>query len=584
MTSEVPQKKKRRSEKEDEELDLLAIGTAVGSILLYSIVKGELQRKLSGGHNGKVNCVRWHQENDRLYSCSDDKHIVEWSVSTGKVKCKWKAEKGSISYLCLSPDGQMLLSAGRGITLWNLETKEVYRKFTGHATAVSSLAFATVRPPNDSQPSDEITGLYFLSGAVHDRLLNVWQVRSDRKDKNAVLSFVLTDAPVYVDLATSGDREDPVKLAVVCQDGQLHLFEHILNGYCKKPLLPTCTLQIATSGKGNEVRPVPILAAVFCSGSQSVLIAYNTLLHPVIERVTLNTNESQICLVRDTEMTVSLSMETAVTKVKTPVVARDVKVLVPGIPGHNATMKSTLMQSRKTEAKRKDSANEFTIEERLSAMDIDAMEVKHKGGFPQADNFAVLLVQGLESNDASILNKVLQIKKDALVKTTIARLPVTAVVPLLHEITRRLQSHPYRALLMVRWLKAVFTQHASFLSTLPDLVPQLGMLHQMMESRVKTLQKLSRLHGKLYLLSAQVAASKRAQDASTVIQSPKLVYAEASSEDENSEHELMEDQESDENWENEIEESVDDPKMHIDKEVSEDSGEDLHTESESEKE
>lgn len=568
----------------DEELDLLAIGTAVGSILLYSIVKGELQRKLSDGHNGKVNCVRWHQENDCLYSCSDDKHIVEWSVPTGKVKCKWKAEKGSISYLCLSPDGKMLLSAGCGITLWNLETKEVYRKFTGHATAVSSLTFVTIRPPNDSQPSDGITGLYFLSGAVHDRLLNVWQVRSDKKDKNAVLSFILADEPVYVDLATSGDREDPVMLAVVCRDGQMHLFEHILNGYCKKPLMPTCTLQIATSGKGNDVRPVPILAATFCSDSRSVLIAYNTLLHPIIERVTLNTSEAHICLVRDTQMTVSISTETAVTKVKTPIVTAEVKVLVPGIPGHVASMKPRLMESRKTEAKRKGTEVESSIEERLSAMDIDALKVKHKGGLPQADSFAVLLVQGLESNDSSILNKVLQIKKDALIKTTIARLPVTAVVPLLHEITRRLQGHPYGALLMVRWLKTVFTQHASFLSTLPDLVPQLGVLYQLMESRVKTLQKLSRLHGKLYLLSAQVAASQRVQDASTVNQTAKLVYAEESSEGENSEDELMEDHESDENWEEEKEERADDPKMNIDKEVSDDSGEDLHTENESEEE
>lgn len=36
--------------------------------------------------------------------------------------------------------------------------------------------FTTIRPPNESQPFDGITGLYFLSGAVHDRLLNVWYV------------------------------------------------------------------------------------------------------------------------------------------------------------------------------------------------------------------------------------------------------------------------------------------------------------------------------------------------------------------------------------------------------------------------
>uniref|UniRef100_A0A4W3GZM4 WD repeat domain 43 n=1 Tax=Callorhinchus milii TaxID=7868 RepID=A0A4W3GZM4_CALMI len=585
-----PQKKKRRSENvhSSPELDLLAIGTAVGSILLYSTVKGELQNKLDGGHVSKVNCIQWHQENGHLYSCSDDGHIAEWNARTGKVKCKWKAEKGSVSCLCISPDGKMLLSAGRGIKLWDLETKEVYKKFTGHSTAVTSLTFAAIRPANDSPPFDGITGLYFLSGAAHDRILNVWQVRSDGKDKNAVLSFTLTDEPIYVDLSTSEDREDPMKLAVVCRDGQMHLFEHILNGFCKKPLLPTCTVQVATSGKGTDTRPVPILGAAFCSDRQSLLIAYNTVLHPILEKVTLNTTEPHICLVRDVQTLVVLRTESAVTKVKTPIVKSGVKVLVPGTPGHNAAIKSVPMESKKIEAKRKKGAdNELSIEERLCTMDIETMKVKNKPGVPQADSFAVLLVQGLESNDANILNKVLQTKKDFVIKNTIARLPISSVIPLVQEITRRLQGHPFNAILMVKWLKTVFTHHASYLSTLPDLVPQLGVLYQLVESRVKTLQKLSRLHGKLYLLVTQVAASETMRNVKDMNQTAKLVYEEESSEEENSEDELMPEQKSDENWEEdeeEVKEKANDSKMHVDKETDEDSEEDLHTENESEEE
>lgn len=525
-----------------------------------------------------------------MYSCSDDGHIAEWNARTGKVKCKWKAEKDSVSCLCISPDGKMLLSAGRGIKLWDLETKEVYKKFTGHSTAVTSLMFATIRPANDSQPFDGITGLYFLSGAAHDRLLNVWQVRSDGKDKNAVLSFTLTDEPIYVDLSTSEDREDPVKLAVVCRDGQMHLFEHILNGFCKKPLLPTCTVQIATSGKGIDARPVPILGATFCSDRHSLLIAYNTVLHPILERVTLYTTEPHICLVRDIQIAVALKTEMAVTKVKTPIVKSGVKVLVPGIPGHNAAIKSVPIQSKKIEAKRRKGAdNELSIEERLCTMDIETMKVKSKPGVPQADSFAVLLVQGLESNDSDILNKVLQTKKDFVIKNTIARLPIPAVIPLLQEITRRLQGHPISAVLMVKWLKTIFILHASYLSTLPDLVPQLGVLYQLMESRVKTLQKLSRLHGKLYLLVTQVAASDTMRNVKDVSQTAKLVYEEESSEEENSEDEFMPEPESDENWEEEEEmedkeEKADGSQMQVDKGINEDSEEDLHTENESEEE
>lgn len=135
--------------------------------------------------------------------------------------------------LCVSPDGKLLLSAGQIIKMWDLDTKEVYRvslyvfifngcdtsrllksrcclpvqafeylvecvhietmkvhqpvkrcsdfgseltqyhlllqKFTGHSTAVTTLRFATTRPPDSNS-------LYFLSGAAHDRLLSVWCV------------------------------------------------------------------------------------------------------------------------------------------------------------------------------------------------------------------------------------------------------------------------------------------------------------------------------------------------------------------------------------------------------------------------
>lgn len=181
---------------------------------------------------------------------------------------KWKADRGPVTSLCVSPDGKLLLSAGQTIKMWDLDTKEVYRvslhiwdgvtwyeeimsdrallsdaclrhnvtpplqKFTGHSTAVTTLCFATTRPPDSN-------GLYFLSGAAHDRLLSVWwvlarlspliyssatlgrlspfyklaspphrQVREDGKDKNSVVSFALTDEPQHIDLIASKSREE----------------------------------------------------------------------------------------------------------------------------------------------------------------------------------------------------------------------------------------------------------------------------------------------------------------------------------------------------------------------------------------
>ncbi|XP_059799653.1 WD repeat-containing protein 43 [Balaenoptera ricei] len=570
QAKEGPQRKKRKSEAigTSNQVDLLALGTAVGSILLYSTVKGELHSKLiSGGHDNKVNCIQWHQDNGCLYSCSDDKHIVEWNTQTCKVKCKWKGDNSSVSSLCISPDGKMLLSAGRTIKLWVLETKEVYRHFTGHATPVSSLMFTTIRPPNESQPFDGITGLYFLSGAVHDRLLNVWQVRSENKEKNAVMSFTVTDEPVYIDLTLSENKEEPVKLAVVCRDGQVHLFEHILNGYCKKPLTSNCTIQIATPGKGKKStpKPIPILAAGFCSDKMSLLLVYGSWFQPTIERVALNSKEPHMCLVRDISICWAPKVETAVTKVRTPMMNSEAKVLVPGIPGHHAAIKPAPPQTEEIESKRKLGENEVSIEERLGALDIDTK--KEKDNLPQTNSFPVLLTQGLESNDFEMLNKVLQTKNLNLIKRTVLRMPLHAVIPLLQELTKRLQGHPNSAVLMVQWLKCVLTIHASYLSTLPDLVPQLGTLYQLMESRVKTFQKLSHLHGKLILLITQVTASEKTKEPTCPAQKAKLVYEEESSEEESDDE--IADKDSDDNWDEDEEEKGSEKDEDVDEEEEE---------------
>ncbi|XP_044146587.1 LOW QUALITY PROTEIN: WD repeat-containing protein 43 [Bufo gargarizans] len=548
---EAHQKKRRKSEAvdKDEQYDLLTIGTATGTILLYSIVKGELQSKLVGGHDRKVTCIRWHQDNGFLYSCSEDKHIVEWNTQTFKVKCKWKGDNSSVSSLCISPDGKMLLSAGRTIKLWDLETKEVTRQFTGHSSAVTSLMFIPVRAPADAQTAPDTSGLYFLSGSVHDRLISVWQVRTEKKEKSAVLSFTLTESPVSVDLVPSDSKEEPLKLAVVCRDGQLHLFEHILNGTHKKPVVPTCTVQIAMSGsdEASTPKPLPIQSAGFCPDKQTVVLYYGSTMQPAIERVVLKTDEPHLCLIRDVQKTLTLRKEMAVTKVKTPIVkAADTKVLVPGIPGHSSAVAAVSSKSERRDWKRKPGDKEVSIEDRLGAMDIDLPKVPTKSGLPQTDNFSVLLVQGLESNDFNILNKVFQTKNESQIKKTVARIPVYSVIPLVHELTKRLQGHPNSAVLMVRWIKAVLVHHASYLSTLPDLVPQLGSLYQLMETRVKTLQKMSRLNGKLYLLITQLAASEISQRIKTN-QEAKMVYEEESSEDESGGEEHNTD--SDDNWE-----------------------------------
>ncbi len=91
QTKGSPKKKrKRRSETSAEELvsqlELLALGTLNGNILLYSVVKSDLYSQLINGHEDRVNDICWLTSNDSIFSCSNDKYVIEWSISTNKIK------------------------------------------------------------------------------------------------------------------------------------------------------------------------------------------------------------------------------------------------------------------------------------------------------------------------------------------------------------------------------------------------------------------------------------------------------------------------------------------------------------------
>jgi U3 small nucleolar RNA-associated protein 5 len=83
-------KKKRKSNGEDivgvAGSDIIALGTASGNILLYSLNRAELVHQLKGGHTGKIRSLCWNSDGSSLFSASAEKKIVEWNPSEGVIK------------------------------------------------------------------------------------------------------------------------------------------------------------------------------------------------------------------------------------------------------------------------------------------------------------------------------------------------------------------------------------------------------------------------------------------------------------------------------------------------------------------
>ncbi|XP_077990274.1 WD repeat-containing protein 43-like [Glandiceps talaboti] len=549
-------KKKRKSSSKGDGVDvaaggetvnLIAFGTSVGSILLYSLVKGDLQSQMDGGHDDTVNCLCWHSEDDTLYSCSDDCYIVEWSITTGTVKCKWKGDKHAVHSICLCPGGRNLLSAGRKIKLWDLEKKEVLKRYTGHASPISQLSYVPLlqaqsrRPSGDDQFID-VEGLYFLSSAIHDRVLNAWQVRSEAKDKHSVAAFSLIEEPVNYDVSRPSDSDQTTFIAVVTRSGQVQIFDPVLNGKTKKPIKPRCSIQVATQGnKEITPKPIPILCAQFCSKSPgNILIAYGTLLKPVFEEVYYLQGEPEICLIREDSAILHVKQNTSVNKVKTPLTSDEVKVvhLHHSTPvGPSQTNDDARPDQKK---KRKTHAAEVSMEDRLNAISIASHNFQQRATqVPQTDSLVLLLTQGLQSQDKEIIERVLNYSNETLIRNTVSRLPVQMVLPLAEQLTVRINKSAERGTIILRWVKALFTIHTSYLSTFPEIIQKLSVLYQMMDQRIQTYSKLSRLQGKVSLMMSQITSQAEEAVSKTLNTKPLMVYQEDSSDEQEEIEELM---------------------------------------------
>ncbi len=105
--------------------------------------------------------------------------------------------------------------------------------------------------------------------------------------------------------------------------------------------------------------------------------------------------EQKILLKRDDPFKTRVGLQTQTTKIETPQVGREIKIFVPGNMAPASKRKSV-------------EPGQMTLEERLNVLGIESTNGDSANGdlgqIPKTDNLLVLLVQGLQSNDAKMLN------------------------------------------------------------------------------------------------------------------------------------------------------------------------------------
>lgn len=289
------------------------------------------------------------------------------------------------------------------------------------------------------------------------------------------------------DLRISQSNEN-VEVAAVSVEGACHLFTLKLTNEIAEPSTAFSTLQYVTEAT-NESTPTP-LTIISAHLSTTLTLAHTSPLCPRFEVLDFNQSDRNVCLIREAPASGLLLTQQPV---KTSQVT-DSKVTILG-PG-NMTV-DTLPALKSTNQ----------IEEDVPLSDrLEPVSKPKSSGTPSSESLTQLLTQAVASGDGKLLEEVLRVHKEKVVRATIRKLPVTVVLPFLRNLIEMLQKQPGRGLELSLWIRTILTTHTAYLMTLPQLVRSFSGLYQLLDARAGTFSRLSRLQGKLDLMLTQAAA------------------------------------------------------------------------------
>ncbi|KAG2184959.1 hypothetical protein INT43_000872 [Umbelopsis isabellina] len=532
-------KKKRKTSSNSQKV--LALGLQNGSIAIYSPAHGRVIKTLSGSHTLPVNDFVFNKAGTVGYSVSEDHHIVEWDIEDGRELSKWKADSKSVNKLNLNHSETKLATAGHTINIWDLATKKISKKFTGHASTITRVVFG---------PHDDIC----VSIAENDRYVNVWDCSNQSEDSSNITALTMDTDIVHVDISPANNT-----VLALSDDGLVGIWQNASSptsasaassGPKSKRKIRSSTRQPDTTIKvvssEDESTTIPILLTAFMSGSDKdfVIIARGSTLKPSFE--TVRFIDSSEALIQDILLTRQSVNGYLVDK--SSLAANNLKTTQKKYDESSVTVlgNTDFSISNPSMAQDEDSEdgdeNEQSIEQKLSVLAVDESaegaddkdvqnrkQKKHQP--PPASSLQQMLVQALHSNDTQLLEACLTHSNPEIIRNTVRRLPTAWVIPFLQQIVDKFQERPNRGKVLLEWIKAILLIHTAYLMTVPDLVGKLSNFYMALDARLGVFQKLLGLHGRLDLVMSQIdMRSHYAQEDTT--NEPINVYVEEDDEDE----------------------------------------------------
>ncbi|OAL39264.1 hypothetical protein AYO20_01582 [Fonsecaea nubica] len=128
---------------------------------------------------------------------------------------------------------------------------------------------------------------------------------------------------------------------------------------------------------------------------------------------------------------------------------------------------------------------------------------------PSGMSLSTVLTQSLRTNDTSLLEACLHTLDMSIVKSTIQRLDSTLAGVLLSKLAERLASRPGRYGHLITWVQWTCICHGGAIASQPGVAAKVRTLYEVLNARMKTLDDLLLLKGKLDMLDAQLDYRKQ---------------------------------------------------------------------------
>ncbi|ETO17126.1 WD-40 repeat protein, partial [Reticulomyxa filosa] len=168
------------------------------------------------GHSDKVFSVQFSPDGNRIASCSSDKTIRVWDVSSGKqIQCL-EGHSSSVTSVQFSSNGDKVVSGAKDntIRLWDVSSGKQIQLLEGHSSIVTSVQFS----PDGNR----------IVSSSHDKTIRLWDVLLGKQIQSLEGH---TNGVIFAQFSPDGNRivsgawDDTVRLWDVSSGKQIQSLE-----------------------------------------------------------------------------------------------------------------------------------------------------------------------------------------------------------------------------------------------------------------------------------------------------------------------------------------------------------------------